>query len=120
MQPERQISVALTAVSAALVLPAFLALAHHPNAAPGASLAIGAAIGALGVLFGSLVGMDHSVAVVRAISLGFWSVIALALSGATWFGAAHSASWGGRIVFGITGFLPLAGPILVLRRRHAT
>jgi len=119
MQPERQISVALLAIAAAVVIPVYLTLSRHPDAVPGTSLAVGAVLGAIGILLGSLVAAGHSAASARAVGLGFWTLMALALSGATWLGAAHSLTWVGRMAFGIAGFLPLAGPILALIRRQA-
>lgn len=114
MQPERQVSVAFAAVGAALVVPQYLAMYHDQNAAPGVSLAIGAVLGALGVLLGSLLAADHDARVVQVLGVGFWILIALGLSDAALLGALHSPGWTGQVVFGLSALLPLIGPLLVL------
>ncbi|HYK82471.1 MAG TPA: hypothetical protein VEU55_04950 [Gemmatimonadales bacterium] len=117
MQPERQISVALTGIGAALVIPEYLALSRHQNVAPGAGLFVGAVVGALGVFGGSLVASGHPARSARVLGMAIWVVIGLAFSGAVFVAAVHSAFWGRRLVFGVVGLLPLVGPILVAARR---
>ncbi len=119
MQPERQVSVAFIGIGAALVIPEYVALSRHPGVTPGASLAVGTVLGALGVLLGSLVISSHPARSARVLGLGFWILVALAFSAAAFAGALHCAGWGRRIVFGLAGVLPLVGPILVLARGDA-
>src|SRR5579864_5361048 len=99
MQPERQVSIALAAVGAALVFPQYPAASHGPPLTPGVGLVIGGVLGALGVLLGSLVAIDHSARIARVLGVGFWVVVGLALSGGVFLGATHSPTWGLRLVF---------------------
>ncbi len=115
MQPERQISIALTGIGAALAVPEYVAISHH-HAAPGASLAVGTLLGALGVFLGSCVAAGYSERPARVFRLLIWALAALAFSGAALLGAGHAASWGGRALFGVAGVLPLTGPVLVMTR----
>lgn len=117
MQPERQISVALVGIGAALVIPEYLALSRHQSLTPGASLAVGAVLGAIGVFGGSLVAVGHPARSARILGLALWILIGLAFSGAAIIGAVHSAGWVGRFVFGLAGLLPLAGPVVVMALR---
>jgi hypothetical protein len=117
MQPERQISVALTSIGAALAAPEFSAIYLH-HAAPGAGLMVGALLGAIGTVFGSLLATDHPARSARVFFLAAWTLIALAFSGAALVGAWHASSQGGRALLGLAGVLPLAGPALVLTRRE--
>ena len=119
MLVERQVSVAFIGIGAALVIPEYVALSRHPGATPGASLAVGAALGALGVLFGSLVAGSHPARSARVLGFTFWTLVALAFSAAAFAGGVHCAGWGRRVVFGLVGVLPLVGPILVLARGDA-
>ena len=117
MQPERQISVALTAVSITLIASQCGTLVHHADATPGTSLLVGAVLGALGVFGGSLMAASYSARSARVITLLFWTLTALALSGGVALGAVHSPGWGGRIAYGVGSLLLLAGPAFVLSRR---
>ncbi len=117
MQPERQFSVALTCIGAALVAPELSAVYLH-QAPPGAGLMVGALLGAIGAFFGSLLAIDHSARSARIFYLALWILIALTFSGVTLFGAWHAASLEGRVLFGLAGVLPLAGPGLALTRRE--
>jgi hypothetical protein len=116
MQPERPVSIALTTLGAVFVIPGCFSIFHH-HATPGAGLFFGALLGAFGTLLGSLLSTWHPARLGRALGMVFWTLIALAFSGATLFGAWHSATWAGRALFGVSSVLPLAGPILVLIRR---
>jgi hypothetical protein len=117
MQPERQISVALTIIGATLAAPEFSAIYLH-HVPPRASLVVGALFGAIGAFFGSILAADHPAGSLRVLRLVVWTLIALAFSGAALFGAWNAATWGGRALFGLAGVMPLAGPALVLTRRE--
>jgi uncharacterized membrane protein YfcA len=117
MQPERQISIALTIIGAALAAPEFSAIYLH-HVPPRAGLMVGALLGAIGAFFGSILASDHPARSFRVFFLVVWTLIALAFSGAALFGAWYAATWGGRALFGLAGVLPLAGPALVLTRRE--
>jgi hypothetical protein len=119
MQPERPVSIALTTIGAAFAVPDYISVSHH-HATPGTGLIVGGLVGAFGVLLGSLLTTWHPARLGRALGLAFWTLIALAFSGATLFGAWHTATWAGRALFGLTSALPLAGPTLVLTRSVLT
>jgi hypothetical protein len=118
MQPERQISIALLGVGAALDIPQYVGVVHHV-APPGMSLAVGTLLGALAVLLGALLAVDFS-GIARFVVFGFWVVVALAFSGVTAFCAAHGLAGGRRAFFDLVAVLPLVGPILVLARSSAS
>lgn len=94
MQPERQISVALTIIGATLAAPEFSAIYLH-HVPPRASLVVGALFGAIGAFFGSILAADHPAGSLRVLRLVVWTLIALAFSGAALFGAWNAATWGG-------------------------
>jgi hypothetical protein len=119
MQPERQISIALLGVGAALDIPQYVGVAHHLAPAPGMSLAVGTLLGALAVLLGALLAVDFS-GIARVVVFGFWVAVALAFSGVTAFCAAHGLAGGRRVFFDLVAVLPLVGPILVLARSSAS
>ena len=116
MQPERQVSIALIAVGGALVIPQYVALSHHPGITPGASLAVGGILGALGVSLGSLLVCDHPARSARVLGLAILTLVGLAFSVGVYPGVVHSVTWGSRIVFGLVVLLPILGPVALAAR----
>lgn len=111
---ERQVSIFLTGIGAALVVPEYTVLSHHQTAVPGGALAVGGVLGALGVFLGILGASDHRSPAVRVLAITCWALSALAFSAALVVGAVHSPTWGRRVVFGVAGALPIAGPLALL------
>lgn len=119
MMIERQVSIFFTGVGAAIVVPQYEMLAHHAPAGPGAALAVGGVLGALGIFLGTLGAMESEPPVLRVIGIGFWVCAALAFDAALAAGAMHSPGWGHRILFGAVGALPVAGTAVALLRGSA-
>jgi MFS family permease len=120
MQPERPIALACAGIAIALVAPEFLTLTRPESAPPGTGLVVGAVLGALGVYGGSFMAAERQARSARALAFGFWILLALAFSGALFLAAVQSPTWGHRLVFGLSGILPLVGPVVVLsRKEHA-
>lgn len=117
MQPERQVSLALIGIGAALAVPESVAIVRH-HAPPGASLAVGTVLGALGVCLRCLLAAGHLARTARLLGLAFWTLAAFLFSAAALTGAWHAATWPGRLLFGLAALKPLAGPILVFLRRE--
>jgi MFS family permease len=117
VQPERQISVALVGIGAALVIPELAALSRSPDATPGANLVVGGVLGALGVFLGTLLASDHAERSARVLGLAIWTLAGIAFSGPVLLGALGEPGWGGRTIFGLAAILPLLGPVVVLARR---
>ncbi|HEY6873831.1 MAG TPA: hypothetical protein VI298_13995 [Geobacteraceae bacterium] len=124
---ERQISVALAGISAALVLPAYgPILADKPAAAAGSPgvLFVGTLLGALAILMGSLLSVDELEGTTggrRLLPLAktiVWSAFALCVSAGTGMTAMHAQGTGWRIALGVAALLPLAGlaPALIRSR----
>ena len=114
MMPERNISIAFTAISGAIVIPAYsAALRHQPHDHP-VALTIGLVVGALGVSLGSLMAQASSHRVLRVSGLLFWSLLALGVAGGGAIGVMNSSGWAARVLFGALTLLPVAGPAAVM------
>ena len=113
MMPERQLSVALVLTGAALLVPEVKQLLAQPEHVPGGELFAGALVGALGLLFASVV-MAAEGGAARWLRWVFWGPVALALAGSMVFGALRSDSWTWRALYGLDALLGLTGPALVV------
>ena len=117
MLVERQLSVFMVGIGAALVIPDVVALSRHTGATPGAGLAIGGTLGALGVFLGCLLASDHPARGARILGMMLWIILGFAFAGGVFACALHCPGWGSRIVFGLVALLPLLGAIVAALRR---
>ena len=113
MMPERQLSVALVLTGAALLVPEMKQLLAQPTHLPGGTLFAGALLGALGLLFASVVVAAEGGAA-RWLRWVFWAPVAVALAGCMIFGVLRSDSWTWRALFCCDALLGLTGPALVV------
>ncbi|HEU5399135.1 MAG TPA: hypothetical protein VFV77_07620 [Gammaproteobacteria bacterium] len=90
MQPERQISLFCVMAGGALVYPEVRMLLQHAEEVPGGQLMTGGFFGAGAVFFGTLLTLDAGPRWFKALSLGFWGLVALAFAAAMQFGASRS------------------------------
>ena len=116
MQPERPLSIAVTGIAVALIVPQYLALSHHQGAVPGNSVLVGGILGALGVYAGTLMASDFAARPTRVTGYVFCLLLALAFCGAPLLAALYSPGWGRSMMFGLAAILPWLGPAAVYRR----
>lgn len=113
MMPERQLSVALVLTGAAVLVPEAKQLLTQPAHVPGGALFTGALLGALGLMFASMVTAAEGGAA-RWLRWAFWGPVALALAGLMVFGALRSDSWTWRGLYCLDALLGLTGPAWVV------
>jgi hypothetical protein len=113
MMPERQLSVALVLTGAAVLVPEVKRLLAQSAQLPGGALFAGALLGALGLLFASIVIAAEGGAA-RWLRWVFWAPVALALAGCMIFGVLRSDSWTWRALYCFDALLGLTGPVLVV------
>jgi hypothetical protein len=120
---ERQISIAIAGVSAALVVPAYTPLFTDKTAAAAGSpvaLLIGTVLGALAVLMGLLVstgdleGAAGPLRVLSLVKVVLWSTLAICLSAGTGAVAMHAPGIGWRIGLTLASLAPLAAAAMVV------
>jgi hypothetical protein len=114
---ERQVSIFLTGVAVAVVLPEYTDMRQHPDYAPHAALLIGTLIGALGTFMGAAVAADNEPPWFGWLLMSVWMAIAAGFGLTAGMGALHSPGLVWQGVFGLCALLCVAGPGFVLWRK---
>ena len=90
MQIERQISLFGVLMGAAFALPETYFMLTHPAVEPSGLFIFSGFLGAIGVLFGTLLAFVHPNYIVRNLGVVFWALVALAFAGAMLLGFMQS------------------------------
>jgi len=115
---ERSISIATTGISLAMMIPECNALLEQPNQVPGATLIIGAVIGAIGIYVGSTTASTYSKRLGRALRLVVWGLLGLGMTISTCFFGVRMQEWWHKLIFFAIGCLPLSAHLVVVFLRR--
>lgn len=105
---ERRVAPFISAVGLALTLPAGAAAFHGFAPRSVTSAGVGAVLGAVGILMGSLVARATSLKPIIAIGIVVWLLVAVAFSGSMFLVAIQQPGFAARAVVLIVALLPLA------------
>jgi len=115
---ERPISIATTGISLAMMIPECNALLEQPKQVPGATLMIGAAIGAIGVYVGSTTATTYSKRLGRTLRLAVWGLLGLGMTICACFLGIRVQEWWHKLIFFAIGCLPLSAHLVVVFLRR--
>ena len=111
---ERHLSLAITVISLAFLVPESFSLLEQPSQVPGITLAVGAVIGAIGIYLGSAVACTYWKKVGRTLRLIAWGILGLGMSTSTLYFGSRAQGWWAKLLFLSAGCLPLLAHVTVL------
>ena len=113
---ERQLSVALAAVSAAVTIPACQGMINGRVDHAGIGFGVFVLLGAMGVFMGGAVAAGWDNRILRLLGLTAWTAAGLAFAGGALVAVLHAGGWVGRIGFALAALPPVAGPVWIFVR----
>jgi hypothetical protein len=111
---ERPVSLVITGISLAMMVPEASALLEQPNQIPGSILIAGAVIGAVGIYLGSTVASSYYKTPGRTLRLTVWGFLGLGMSVSTVYFGLRAPGWWNQLLFFGAGCLPLFAHVSAL------